>query len=66
MPKKSGELTSRREGAILDRDDDRLSGIERGAYLARVRVAQLGACRAARNEPAIMGAGEAERARSKS
>jgi hypothetical protein len=34
------QLPGRGEAAILDRDDDGLSGIERGADLARVRVGQ--------------------------
>jgi hypothetical protein len=32
------QLSARGEAAILDRDDDRLSGIERGADLARITL----------------------------
>jgi acetoin utilization deacetylase AcuC-like enzyme len=53
------QLACRGEAAILGRDDHRLSGIERGAYLACITVAQPGARPTTGDEAAIMETGEA-------
>ncbi len=55
------QLSTRGEAAIFDGDDERLFGVERGAYLACITVAQPGISRAAWNEAAIMEAGETQR-----
>ena len=47
------KLARRGKAAIFDGDDYRLFGVERGADLPSVRMAQPGASRAARDEAAI-------------
>ena len=54
------QLAGRCEPPILDRHNDRLPRVERGADLARITLAQPGACRAARNEAAIDESGKGE------
>ena len=56
------QLACRGEAAILHRDNDSLFGIEGGANLPSVRIAQPRARRAARDEAAIQKTGEAKRA----
>src|SRR5580704_8099392 len=56
------QLACRREAAILDGDDHRLFGVERGAYLPRITVTQPRTSRTARNKATIQKAGKAKRA----